>query len=61
MASATLKSAQESRIKSLRDKHVTLSHRVEEAQRSPGTSDEDIRLMKKQKLMVKEEITRISA
>jgi len=46
-------------LQELRKKHETLSHKVEEAQRSPGTSDIEIQDLKKQKLRLKEEISRI--
>jgi len=61
MASATLKSAQETRINALKEKHMSLSNSVAQAQRSPSIPDEVIKLLKKQKLMVKEEIARIRA
>lgn len=50
-----------SHLQELRKKHQVLSDAVEEAQRSPGTSDLDIATMKKQKLRLKEEIERLSA
>ncbi|MCG7493399.1 YdcH family protein [Thalassobius sp. Cn5-15] len=50
-----------SHIEELKKKHSDLSHRVEVAQRSPGTSDAEIADMKKQKLRLKEEIERLSA
>ncbi|CUH84666.1 YdcH family protein [Thalassovita mediterranea] len=50
-----------SHIEELKKKHSDLSHRVEAAQRAPGTSDAEIAEMKKQKLRLKEEITRLSA
>jgi hypothetical protein len=48
-------------LEELRRKHQTLSEAVEAAQRSPGSDDIEIARMKKQKLMLKEEITRLSA
>jgi hypothetical protein len=48
-------------LEELRRKHQNLSEAVEAAQRSPGASDLDIARMKKQKLQIKEEITRLSA
>ena len=45
----------------LRKKHQSLSDAVEAAQRRPGTDDLEIARMKKQKLQLKEEITRLSA
>jgi len=50
-----------SHLQELRRKHEALSLKVEEAQRSPGTDDLAIAEMKKQKLRLKEEITRLSA
>ncbi len=50
-----------SHLQELRRKHEALSQKVEEAQRSPGTDDLEIAEMKKQKLRLKEEITRLSA
>jgi hypothetical protein len=50
-----------SHIEELKKKHQTLSEAVEAAQRSPATNDLEIARMKKQKLYIKEEITRLSA
>ncbi|MGR3322312.1 MAG: YdcH family protein [Pseudooceanicola sp.] len=49
-----------SHIEELKKKHQFLSARVDEAQRSPGVSDQEIRELKKEKLRLKEEITRLS-
>lgn len=49
-----------SHIEELRKKHEALSLAVEEAQRSPGSSDLEIAELKKQKLKVKEEIAHLS-
>ena len=46
-------------LQELRRKHQTLSDQVEKAQRMPGTDDLAIHEMKKQKLRLKEEITRL--
>ncbi len=56
MAIVTLESSQNSRLQALRDKHESLSSRVREAQRSPSIADDVIRALKKQKLMIKEQI-----
>ena len=48
-------------VDQLKKKHETLSQAVEAAQRSPGTDDLIIADLKKQKLRIKEEITRLSA
>ena len=47
-------------LEELRRKHQTLSEAVEAAQRAPGTDHLEIARMKKQKLHIKEEITRLS-
>ena len=51
----------QSHLQELRKKHEALSAQVEAAQRSPGVSDLEITALKKQKLQLKEEITRLSA
>ncbi|MCO6385037.1 MAG: DUF465 domain-containing protein [Vannielia sp.] len=48
-------------LQELRRKHQVLSAEVEEAQRSPGVNDLSIAEMKKQKLRLKEEITRLDS
>lgn len=50
-----------SHLQELKKKHQVLSERVEEAQRAPGTDDLQIADLKKQKLRLKEEITRLSS
>jgi len=50
-----------SHLVELRRKHETLSDMVEQAQRSPGLDALKISDLKKQKLRIKEEITRLSA
>jgi hypothetical protein len=49
-----------SHLVELRKKHETLSEQVEQAQRNPGTDALKIAELKKQKLRLKEEITRLS-
>lgn len=49
-----------SHVQELRKKHQTLSEKVEAAQRSPGSDELQIAKMKKQKLKLKEEITRLT-
>lgn len=49
-----------SHLQELRKKHQHLSEAVEEAQRHPGADDLTIAEMKKQKLRLKEEISRLS-
>ncbi|SER67968.1 hypothetical protein SAMN04490244_102136 [Tranquillimonas rosea] len=50
-----------SHLNELRKKHQTLSDRVEAAQRSPSADELQITELKKQKLRLKEEISRLSA
>lgn len=45
-----------SRIEALRNKHASLKNRIEEMQTLPSTTDFYLRQLKKQKLMLKEEI-----
>ncbi|MEE4119067.1 MAG: YdcH family protein [Paracoccaceae bacterium] len=47
-------------VEQLRRKHAHLSEQVEAAQRSQGVSDFEIAQLKKQKLRLKEEISRLS-
>ncbi|MDO5657199.1 MAG: YdcH family protein [Paracoccus sp. (in: a-proteobacteria)] len=49
-----------SHVEKLREKHDHLSKAVEQAQRAPGTTDQEIADMKREKLRLKEEITRLS-
>lgn len=49
-----------SHVEELRKKHHNLSVAVEQAQRSPGTSDLEIAALKRQKLRLKEQITRLA-
>lgn len=48
-------------VDQLKKKHESLSQAVEAAQRSPGTDDLIISDLKKQKLRIKEEISRLSS
>lgn len=48
-----------SHVEELRRKHRVLSEAVEKAQSNPGTSDLEISEMKRQKLRLKEQITRL--
>jgi len=47
-------------VEELRKKHRTLSEQVEVAQRNPAADALELSDMKKQKLRIKEEITRLS-
>ena len=49
-----------SHLEELKRKHQALSEKVENAQRSPGVSDQEIAELKKHKLRLKEEIARLS-
>ncbi|MRX49117.1 DUF465 domain-containing protein [Paracoccus sp. S-4012] len=49
-----------SHVQELRRKHQALSAAVETAQRNPGMSDIEIARMKKEKLRLKEEISRLT-
>ncbi len=50
-----------SHIIELKKKHAELDERVESIQRQPGTDDLIIATLKKQKLKLKEEITRLTS
>ncbi len=50
-----------SHLEELRKKHRNLSEAVDAANRSPGADQIEISQMKKQKLHLKEEISRLSA
>lgn len=49
-----------SHVQELKKKHQHLSDHVALMQRSPGADDMEISKLKKQKLLLKEEITRLS-
>ncbi|PUB15590.1 DUF465 domain-containing protein [Yoonia sediminilitoris] len=49
-----------SHLQELKKKHQNLSESVEVLQRSPATDDLEIAKLKKKKLQIKEEITRLS-
>ncbi len=49
-----------SHLQELRRKHETLSTQVEQAQRQPASDPLKISTLKKQKLRIKEEITRLA-
>lgn len=50
-----------SHLQELRKKHEYLSNEVEQAQKSPGSTDFEIVTLKKQKLALKEQISRLSS
>lgn len=49
-----------SHLEQLKKKHTNLSEQVEAAQRAPGVDDLHIANLKKEKLRLKEEISRLS-
>ncbi len=49
-----------SHLQELKKKHHSLSTAVEEMQRSPSTDGLHVAQLKKQKLLIKEEISRLS-
>lgn len=49
-----------SHVQELRKKHQTLSEQVEEAQRHPSVDGLELASLKKQKLKLKEEISRLT-
>jgi hypothetical protein len=51
----------DSHLNELRKKHEVLSDRVEKMQQSPAVDDLEIIALKKEKLRLKEEISRLSA
>ncbi len=50
-----------SHVTELQKKHQLLSDRIEEEQRHPSADGLDIRELKRQKLQLKDEITRLSS
>lgn len=56
MTSQNLQSSHESRLEALKARHSVLSTKLEEEQRRPSTNDFYLRQLKKQKLMLKEQI-----
>ena len=51
--------ALESHIDQLKQKHIVLESKLEEAMRHPGTSDKEIAELKRQKLILKDKINSI--
>lgn len=47
-------------LESLKRKHQAMSEAVEKAQRSPGVDDLEVASMKKEKLRLKQEISRLT-
>ncbi|MGB0508343.1 MAG: YdcH family protein [Pikeienuella sp.] len=50
-----------SHLVELRRKHAVLEEKIEAEARSPGSDDLDIAALKKEKLRLKDEITKLSA
>jgi len=48
-------------LKELQRKHAVLSRQVEEVERQPAADDLQVRSMKREKLKLKEEISRLAA
>ena len=48
-------------LETLKRKHSEMSEAVEVAQRAPGINNLEVATMKKQKMRLKEEITRLSS
>jgi len=60
MTSTTaLSSSQDARLQALRDRHAVLSEKIEKAQNRLGSGDIFLKRLKKQKLIIKEEIERL--
>lgn len=49
-----------SHLQELKKKHANLAEKVEQAQHSPGIDDLKVRELKKEKLRLKEEISRLA-
>lgn len=47
-------------LEELKKKHISLSNKVEKAQRAPGIDQLELGTMKKQKLQLKQEIARLT-
>ena len=50
-----------SHLSQLRQKHQALSKKIVDEQQRPGSDDLQVTAMKRQKLLLKEEITRLAA
>jgi hypothetical protein len=56
MPSRGTTSSQVSRLKALQEKHAILSNRINEAHHSPSATDFYLRQLKKQRLLLKDEL-----
>jgi len=61
MSAQGLLSSQNSRLEALKQRHSVLSSKVEDAHKSPATTDFYLSQLKKEKLSLKEEIEGIRA
>lgn len=61
MSATTMHASQDAHIKALRHKHATLSQKVDEARNHHSTSDYYLSQLKKEKLLLKEQIEGIRA
>lgn len=61
MTARALSSSRSARLNALKKKHAILSTRLEDAQKSPSTNDFFLRQIKKEKLVLKEQIEGIRA
>jgi hypothetical protein len=59
MTQRGLNSAQTSRLQALQNKYSIINGKIHEAYRSPSTTDDHIKQLKKQRLNLEEEITGI--
>ena len=50
----------DSHLSELRKRHAQLSHRIDDETRSPGSDDLTISALKREKLKLKDEISRLS-
>lgn len=56
MTDQVLSAAQKSRLEALKSKHMLIDERIEEEQSRPAVADFYLRQLKKQKLILKEQI-----
>ena len=56
MTARGLSATHSNRLTALREKHAALSARIEQAQKSPSTTDFYLKQLKKRRLQIKEEI-----
>ncbi len=56
MSAQTMSSAYLSRLEALKNKHAIIDTRIDDAQKPPGREDFYLKQLKKQRLLIKEEI-----